>query len=126
MPATSRQRSLPLLLGHRSGGVGRDRPDGSGDQDELLWHVVRNAGRRRRSDPLARLPAALIAADVDFGPFLLALTPHSVLAAPCHRLSSGILAANAAFAAPPPDAERILSRLQTTYVVTCGTQSLLG
>ena len=76
--------------------------------------------------PLARLPAGLIAADVDFGPFLLALTPHSVLAAPYHRLSSGILAANAAFAAPPPDAERILSRLQTTYVVTCGTQSLLG
>src|SRR6185295_12961095 len=31
--------------------------------------------------PLARSPAGLIAADIDFGPFLLALTPHSVLAA---------------------------------------------
>ena len=76
--------------------------------------------------PLARLPAGLVAADIDFGPFLLALTPHSVLAAPYHRLSSGIIAANEAFASPPADAERILSRLQTTYVVTCGTQGLPG
>jgi hypothetical protein len=74
--------------------------------------------------PLARLPAGLVAADIDFGPFLLALTPHSVLAAPYHRLSSGIIAANEAFASPPADAERILSRLQTTYVVTCGLQAL--
>ena len=40
---------------------------------------------------LARLPKGLIAADIDFGPFLLALTPHDVLAAPYHRLSGGIV-----------------------------------
>jgi hypothetical protein len=28
--------------------------------------------------------------------------------------------------APPPDAERILSRLRTTYVVICGMQSRPG
>ena len=60
--------------------------------------------------PLARLPAGLIAADIDFGPFLLALTPHRIVAAPYHRLSSGILAAHEAFAATPDAARTMLTR----------------
>ena len=64
--------------------------------------------------PLANLPKGLIAADIDFGPFLLALTPHSVLAAPYHRLSSGIVAAHEAFAAAPDDrSEEHTSELQS-------------
>jgi hypothetical protein len=70
--------------------------------------------------PLRRLPPGLVAADIDFGPFLLALTPHSILAAPYHRLSSGILAGHAAFAAPPDEARRTLRRLGVAYVITCG------
>ena len=70
--------------------------------------------------PLASLPRGLIAADIDFGPFLLALTPHAVLAAPYHRLSSGIVAAHEVFAAPPDEARRLLAKLGVTYVVTCG------
>jgi hypothetical protein len=76
--------------------------------------------------PLARLPAGLVAADIDFGPFLLALTPHSVLAAPYHRLSSGIVAAHEAFAAPPDEARRMLGKLGVTYVVTCGPRPPSG
>jgi hypothetical protein len=70
--------------------------------------------------PLRQLPPGLIAADIDFGPFLLALTPHSILAAPYHRLSSGILAGHAVFAAPPDEARRLLGHLGVTYVLTCG------
>ena len=44
---------------------------------------------------------------IDFGPFLLALTPHSVLAAPYHRLSAGILAGSCVFAAPPDEARKL-------------------
>jgi hypothetical protein len=76
--------------------------------------------------PLARLPAGLIAADIDFGPFLLALTPHSVLAAPYHRLSTGIMAAHEAFVAPPDAARRILARAGVIYVVTCGPRPPSG
>lgn len=76
--------------------------------------------------PLARLPAGLIAADIDFGPFLLALTPHSVLAAPYHRLSTGIMAAHEAFTAPPDAARRILARAGVVYVVTCGPRPPSG
>ena len=72
--------------------------------------------------PLAQLPPGLIASDVDFGPFLLALTPHSVLAAPYHRLSTGIVAAHQAFAAPPDEARALLERSHVTYLVTCGSR----
>jgi hypothetical protein len=75
---------------------------------------------------LARLPAGLIASDIDFGPFLLALTPHSVLAAPYHRLSTGIIAAHEAFTAPPDVARRILARARVDYVVTCGPRPPSG
>lgn len=76
--------------------------------------------------PLARLPAGLIAADIDFGPFLLALTPHSVLAAPYHRLSTGIITAHEAFTAPPDAARQILARSRVDYVVTCGPRPPSG
>jgi hypothetical protein len=75
---------------------------------------------------LSRLPSGLIAAEIDLGPFLLASTPHSVLAGPYHPLSSGIIAAHRAFAAPPDEARRLLERLQVTYVVTCGSRPPLN
>jgi hypothetical protein len=70
--------------------------------------------------PLARLPAGLIATDIDFGPFLLALTPHSILAAPYHRLSGGIVSAHTIFVSPPDAARDAVRRLGVTYVLTCG------
>jgi len=69
---------------------------------------------------LARLPAGVIAAEPDFGPFILALTPQSVVAAPYHRLAGGIIAAHRMFTAPPDEAREVLQRLGATYVVTCG------
>jgi hypothetical protein len=69
---------------------------------------------------LAQLPRGLIATDIDYGPFLLALTPHSVLAAPYHRLSEAILNAHRALASPPEDAHRVLAAAHAAYVLTCG------
>ena len=70
--------------------------------------------------PLARMPAGVIAADVNYGPSILALTPHSVLAAPYHRLAPAIVAAHRALAAPPEDARALLRQLGTGYVLICG------
>jgi hypothetical protein len=50
----------------------------------------------------------------------LAWTPHSVLAAPYHRLSDAILTAHRIFALPPQEAHAILQAHHITYVVTCG------
>ncbi len=75
---------------------------------------------------LARLPRGVVATEVDFGSFVLALTPHSAIAAPYHRLSDGIIAAHQFFALPPEGARGVLARFGATYVVTCGTRAPPG
>jgi len=69
---------------------------------------------------LARLPMGVIAAEPDFGSFILALTPHAAVAAPYHRLAGGIIAAHRMFTTPPEEARKVLQQLGATYVVTCG------
>ena len=70
--------------------------------------------------PLAKLPPGLLVTNIDYGPFMLALTPHSVLAAPYHRLSAGIIDTQKIFSAPPDEAHRIITRLRVNYVAMCG------
>jgi hypothetical protein len=65
----------------------------------------------------------VVAADIDYGPYLLALTPHAVVSAPYHRLSAGILAGHEVFAAPPDEAQRVVARLGVTYVISCGARA---
>jgi hypothetical protein len=72
--------------------------------------------------PLAALPAGTVAADVDYGPYVLALTHHSVLAAPYHRLSSAIVANHRIFASPPDQARELLKNAGVSYVVICGNR----
>jgi len=70
--------------------------------------------------PLAQLPPGIVATDVSWGPYLLALTPHSVLAGPYHHLSKGIIAAHRSLAEPPEQARTILAENRVTYVMVCG------
>jgi hypothetical protein len=72
---------------------------------------------------LAQLPPGVIAADIDYGPYLLALTSHSIVAAPYHRLSTGIMAAHELVTSRPEDARDVAARLGVTYVLTCGAQA---
>ena len=58
--------------------------------------------------------------DIRYGPFILALTPHSVIAAPYHRLSRGIVIAHGALTAPPEEARRILTGAKVSYIMGCG------
>jgi len=72
--------------------------------------------------PLAALPAGLVVTDIAYGPFVLALTPHSVLSAPYHRLSAGVIAAYQIFTAPPDEAYRAIARVRVNYVAMCGSR----
>jgi hypothetical protein len=90
--------------------------------DRILGGCFKTANYAR----LARLPQGVVAAEVDFGSFVLALTPHAVIAAPYHRLSAGIIAAHQIFASPPDEARTILARFGASYVVTCGTRTEPG
>jgi hypothetical protein len=69
---------------------------------------------------LARLPAGMMVADINYGPFILALTPHAALAAPYHRLSAGILAAHEVFSLPPDAARAVVMRNHVAYITLCG------
>lgn len=75
---------------------------------------------------LVRLPAGLIATDVDYGTFVLALTPHSVIGAPYHRLAYGIVTSHRVFASAPDEAKKILGEARADYVMTCGSRAPKG
>jgi hypothetical protein len=69
--------------------------------------------------PLSRLAPGLALSEIDEGPFILANSGLSVLAAPYHRMAWGMLEAHAALAAPPDQAEPRLRRLGVAYVIDC-------
>ncbi len=69
--------------------------------------------------PLAKLPAGRIAAPIDMGPAILALSPHTVLAAPYHRLDRGIIDNHALLTGSPDGGLRIALRWKLDYVVAC-------
>src|SRR5262245_34444517 len=68
---------------------------------------------------LAALPPGLIAADIDLGAHIVALSPHRVVAAPYHRLDKGILANHAILYGTPDQAMPLLRNLGVGYVVLC-------
>lgn len=68
---------------------------------------------------LAAQRPELVAADLDLGPYIVALTPHWVVAAPYHRLNQGILANHAILEAPPARAEPTMRALGVDYVALC-------
>jgi hypothetical protein len=74
--------------------------------------------------PLAALPPGVVLAEIDLGPFILAETKDSVLAAPYHRMAWGILAAHDALGAAPAEAEAKVRALNVAYVVECPANPL--
>ncbi len=74
---------------------------------------------RQALAPLGALPPGLIAAPIDMGSALIAFTPHSVLAAPYHRHSAGMIIAHAVLTSPPDQARTALASRPVRYIVTC-------
>ncbi len=68
---------------------------------------------------LAHLPRGRVLAFIDAGPFILAETPHAVLAAPYHRNVAGNAAMLDVFLAPPAQAAKRLSALRIDYLAFC-------
>ena len=61
----------------------------------------------------------LVAGDIDLGPYIVALSPHRVVAAPYHRLEGGILANHAIVDGTPEQALRRIEALGVGYVALC-------
>jgi hypothetical protein len=69
---------------------------------------------------LADLPPGLIAARIDLGAYIVALTHHRVLSAPYHRIADAIITNHHIFAArDASQAATLLAREKIDYVVTC-------
>ena len=68
---------------------------------------------------LAALPEGLVIADIDLGPYVVALSPHRVVAAPYHRLDKEIIANEAIMRGTPEQARRGLQQLGVRYVALC-------
>jgi len=76
---------------------------------------------------LALLPAGRIAVnEIEWAPYLLAWTPHSVLAAPYHRLSPAILASHRVFASPSAVSRKLIADAGVDYIVICGSHGATG
>jgi hypothetical protein len=68
----------------------------------------------------AATPPGLVLSEIDLGPFILAHTDNSALAAPYHRMSWGILKAHAIFSAPADrGAEAMVRQAGVAYVLEC-------
>ncbi|KAB2915271.1 MAG: hypothetical protein F9K29_13375 [Hyphomicrobiaceae bacterium] len=85
------------------------------DEAEVGRECTRTDNVRR----LAALAPGLVAANIDLGPQVVALTDHRVVAAPYHRLDKGILANRAIFDTTAEQAERTLRQLNVAYVALC-------
>lgn len=68
---------------------------------------------------LSALPPGLVLAEINLGPYIVALTPHRVVLAPYHRLDREIVKASRVLSARPELAEAGLRELGVTYVVAC-------
>jgi hypothetical protein len=70
---------------------------------------------------MQRLPAGLVMADLDSGPFILANTHHSAASAPYHRLGGPIYDAMTMFYQPPGQAQAAVARSGADYLALCRT-----
>ncbi len=68
---------------------------------------------------LAKLPKGFVVASVDFGPYIVALTRHDVLAAPYHRIDAAIVESYRIFRSSPEIAEPKLRALDADYLIEC-------
>lgn len=68
---------------------------------------------------LQRLPAGVVMADLDAGPRILVLTPHSAVAAAYHRIGAQIFDSMTIFAGSPGEAETKVARNHADYVALC-------
>jgi hypothetical protein len=89
-------------------------------ENAMVEHCFDSAPYR----PLAGLAPGVVLGEIDLGPFVLANSPHSVLSAPYHRMTWGILAAHDALSAPPGEDERKVRALHVAYVIDCPAHQL--
>lgn len=75
---------------------------------------------------LAELRPGLVLAEVNLGPYIVALSGHRVVTAPYHRLDRSIVEGHRLLASAPDAAERGVRKLGVDYVVACRAPAVAG
>ena len=94
----------------------------AGAEADLAALSAPNGARHHRyhlDRALSALPTGLALNTVDTGPFILAFSPHSVVAAPYHRNVDGIMANLESFGGSDEAARAIALSRGAAYVIAC-------
>ncbi len=75
---------------------------------------------------LNNAPKGLILTHSNFGPAILALTPHSVVSGPYHRIAKAIIASSRILTAPADEAYPMLLKRGIDYVLYCPKTQMLA
>ena len=108
----------PLALS--TGAITIAHANGLDDHDPFDRPASKACTQTASYAPLAKLPPGIVATDVSYGPFLLALTPHSVLAGPYHHLSQGHHGGASEPGLAARSGPRGAGGAKVTYVMICG------
>lgn len=110
----------PLVLS--SGAIGVASAAGFDDRDSFARPATRACFETANYAALSGLEPGLMVGDVSYGPYILALTPHRVMAAPYHRLTVGITATHHILTSAPDIAGIRARDVDARYIVVCGTR----
>ena len=112
-------RLLTVLSGGRIAPI--ERPDTPKHLTAGLSEAERLCLDPASAALLAAVPTGIVMAPVFYGPTVLAISGHSVVAAPYHRAGAAILDAIHAMDLPPPKARAVIERRAADYVAICLT-----
>jgi hypothetical protein len=88
---------------------------------EGLTRLEADCQDRASAQLLAAVPPALVLTPLFYGPTVLALSDHSVVAAPYHREGEAILDAINAMRFPPDRARAVFAERNVAYLAICST-----
>jgi hypothetical protein len=89
--------------------------------DAVLTQPQRDCLDQSSAALLRKVPRGLVIAPVFYGPSVLVLSRHSVVAGPYHRAAAAVLDSFDAFALPPDRAGEILAARNVDYLAYCTT-----
>lgn len=120
---TLRARATIAVLGAWIAGCGLTYPLAAGALGEKQAAATTPSAANCTSPAalarIAALPPGRVMAGVDLGAYLIAGTPHSIVAAPYHRGGAGIADAYRFLMLPPDAAHAVARRWRVDYVVLC-------
>ena len=99
-----------------------DTANGASAKEAAAMERADTCHRTHLVGELGRLEPGLVAAEIDLGAYVAALTPHRVVAAPYHRLDKGIVALAGILTGAEDRANAVIRDLGVRYIALCASE----